>query len=235
MQALECYMYLRDVQLVNSGKHSEEKLEQNQYLMRYWDNVRDQFCLNLPDKLDFLGIAKLNIYLGDFSGPAFEEPDKRGIAIFQRSDFDYSDFVALTEEEKDLISLAYLESSALAVCKEKSAPKKLEDQIKAVAKKVRDSDFQHTKVHKKTSKWNKSRTLRAVTQLCFKKGGVDAYLEIIEKSGNTTSRQKMVESRTWEAVWFDLWKGAWVDDTFVIETRVGDKYFEASSSVVDAI
>lgn len=32
-------MIFRYVQLVTGGKHSNDKLEQNRYLMNYWDDI----------------------------------------------------------------------------------------------------------------------------------------------------------------------------------------------------
>ena len=88
-------MIFRDVQLVTAGKHSEEKLAQNRYLMAYWDNVEDIFCTLLPNKIDLIGISKVNIYLGQFDGKDYISPSSDGIAIFRRDDFDFEHFKSL--------------------------------------------------------------------------------------------------------------------------------------------
>jgi hypothetical protein len=228
-------MYFRDVQLLNSGKHSEDKLKQNRYLMSYWDNVRDQFCLHLADDLELLDISKLNIQFGEFEGEPFTKPDRRGIALFRRNDFIFEDFFALPEDEKEVVSLGYIEDSILSLCKTYSVPTEILDRIQNASKKVRDSGFQHIKTHKKTSKWDKSRKFRAITKLHFKKGGIDAHLEISDKFGDTITSQKIVDSRMWEAVWFDLWKGTWIGNSFVIENRTGGIYVEVPCPLRDAI
>ena len=63
-RASDYIMKLRDIQILNNGKHSEEKLEQNRFLMFYWENIRNLFCMNLPDDIELFGISKLNIQLG---------------------------------------------------------------------------------------------------------------------------------------------------------------------------
>ena len=85
-------MIFRDVQLLNYGKHSDEKLEQNRYLMFYWESLRDIFCMSLPEKLDFMGVSKLNIQLGNFEGDEYQAPSSGGIATFKRDDFDFYEF-----------------------------------------------------------------------------------------------------------------------------------------------
>lgn len=224
-------MKFKDVQLQNSGRHSEEKLEQNKYLMFYWENIRNLFCMNLPDDIDLLGISKLNIQLGKFEGDSFLKPDNRGIAVFKRSDFQFEEFRQLSEEDKDDASLNYVEDSLLTICDQFYVPSTVKNVFRRAANSVRECNFEYKKVHPKTSKWHKSKRMRAVTTLHFKKGGIDAVLEILDQEGGIVSRHKIIESGFWEVVWFDLWKGSWKDNSFVIEGRTGETLFEIHSSI----
>ncbi|GGB21097.1 hypothetical protein GCM10007414_38110 [Agarivorans gilvus] len=224
-------MHFKDIQLINGGKHSEEKLSQNRYLTKYWENVRNLFSIHLVDGLDVAGISKLNIQLGEYEGPEYSPPDHRGIAVFKRKDFDFHEFSALEEEEKDAASLEYIESSLLTVCSESGVSAKVSKQLKQACQAIREEGYEHIKLHKKTSKWHSSRKARAETKLHFRRGGIDAYLEFIDKHGNVLGKHKIADSRFWDGLWADLWKGRWENDTFLITNRFGDTFVRIESAV----
>lgn len=219
-------MIFRDVQLVNGGKHSDQKLEQNRYLMKYWDNVQDIFCTFLPNKVDFQGIAKLNVNLGDFEGEEYLSPSTDGIASYRRRDFNYSEFVNLSETEKNVLSLYYIEDSILRVGKKFNISNETLDVLKGVANKVLNSNFEMYVTHKKTTKWNKSRSCRVVTTLHHKVGGIDVDISLLNKQGSTLYSQKVELNQIWNSVWFNYFKGTWVGSVFVIENRVGEETFK---------
>ena len=160
-------MYFRDVQILNSGKYSGEKLRQNRYLMAYWDNIRDLFCLHLLRHIELAGTSKLNIKFGEFEGEPFLEPDNRGFTTFRRNDFLFNDFFNLPEEEKDIVSLGYIENSVMSICERFNVPSGTQKQFQDVAKKVQASGFEYSRVHKKTSKWHKSKKVRAITSVVY--------------------------------------------------------------------
>ena len=223
-------MIFRDVQLLNYGKHSDERLEQNRYLMFYWENLRDIFCINLPNKLDLIGISKLNIQLRNFDGNEYQSPSLDGIATFRRNDFDFDEFCELPDHEKSVKSLYYIEDSLLTVCKKFKAPEETISAIRSAAEAVISSNFEHYRIHKKTTKWNKNRSLRAVTHLHHKNGGIDANLVVTDKLGNIKLKTKILNNQRWEVVWSDLWKGYWKDSSFVIEDRVGKTFSSIDAS-----
>jgi len=179
-------MIFGDVQLVNAGKHSEEKLKQNRYLMGYWENLRDIFCTFIPSKLDLVGISKVNIYLGKFDG----------------------------------------EDSLLKICNKFDVSSEVLNQIQEVAQKVLENNFELTRTFKKTTKWNKSRTLRAITTLHHKVGGIDVEFSILNKKGERLVSHMLMTDAILNTVWFELFKGSWQDSTFVIENRVGHTAFD---------
>ena len=230
-------MKFTDVQLVLGLRHKntpEEQqlfsaeLERSRYLMHYWENVRNIFCLNIPKRSDLGGISKLNVKFGEFEGDAFLFPGDDGIATYRRNDFDFDEFQGLSDKDKDLESLQYLEDSLLQTCEYLSLGESSKHQIRQIADSVRQQNFEFSKVHKKTSKWNTSRSLRAVTKLHFKKGGVDAELTVSDRDGNVVLRELIIDSQLWESVWYDLWKGFWEDSAFVIEDRVGSKFYRTA-------
>ena len=219
-------MIFRDVQLVNGGKHSEQKLEQNRYLMKYWDNVQDIFCTFLPNKVDFQGIAKLNVYLGDFEGDEYLLPSTDGIASYRRRDFNFSEFVNLSETEKNVKSLYYIEDSLLRVGQKINVSNENLDVLKDVSNKVLNSNFEMFVTHKKTTKWNKSRSFRVVTTLHHKIGGIDVDILLLNKQGTTLYSQKVESNQIWNSIWFNYFKSAWDGSTFVIENRVDQETFK---------
>lgn len=187
--------------------------------------------MHLPDDIDLLGISKLNIQLGKFEGNPFLGPDNRGIAVFKRSDFSFENFCELSEADKDNESLSYVENSLVSICDQFDVPSIVKGQIRSAAQSVRECGYEYEKIHRKTSRWHKSKKMRAITKLHFKRGGIDAVLEIVDKYGEVVSSHKIIESRFWEAVWFDLWKGIWKENTFVIEGRTGEMFFEIECSI----
>lgn len=184
--------------------------------MRYWDNVRDLFCLNIPSNVEFLGISKLNIQFGKFEGDYFIAPGKDGIATLLRDDFSFNEFCEMTEEEKDEISLEYIESSLIRICERFDVPSDTRRLFKSAILKIRENGFEQIKIHKKTTKWHRSRKYRAITRIHFRKGGIDANLEFLDSNGVLIYSKKIIEARIWEVVWFDLWKGVWVDELSLI-------------------
>lgn len=228
-------MKFRDIQLLNSGKYSEEKLEQNKYLMFYWENIRNIFCLEIPNGFEFFGISKLNIQFCEIENGVFIEPDNSGIAVFKRNDFSFASFCKLSEEEKDRISLDYMEDTLIEVCdlhRENHGEKKA---IREICNIVRESGFEAEVIHKKTTKWHPSRKIRAVTKLYFKKGGVDTVIELVNKEAERISRQTVIKSGMWESVWSNMWKGSWREDVFVVENRFGEIFHEIEYSSGKAI
>lgn len=228
-------MIFRDVQLLHYGKLGEDRFEQNRFLMSIWENLRDIFCINLPEKMDLGGISKVNIYLGSFDGSAYESPSSNGIAVFRRADFIFDDFCALSDHEKQEASLFYIENSLLQICQILNTPEKTVHDITAAANTVRANNFELRRVYKKTTKWNKSRSLKAVTELHHKAGGIDAYVFMLDAKENLVAQYKIIEGRFWEAVWFDLWKGYWQGSNFVIENRVGKKYCSIDVTSADGV
>lgn len=227
-------MVLSDIQLITKTQYRNtveeqhlhlQELEQSRYLMRYWENLRDLFCLHLPKNFELCGVSKLNIQLGDFEGVTYQVPGKDGIAVFKRNDFHFDDFCQLSEEEKDLKSLFYMEDSLINICETLDLPEVKTVQIKQIAGDIKQQNFKFSRNHKKTSKWNSTRTLRAITTLHHKKGGIDVDLEVVDKAGKVVFSDKIVDGRFWESVWFDLWKGYWEGPKFKIENRVGVDFY----------
>ncbi len=163
IKMLDDYMKLTDVQILTRGKETPEQLERNRYLTNYWENIRNLFCICLPNKFEFLGISKLNIRLGDFDGDSYEPASSNGIAYFNRSDFTFENFKSLSDSEKDEISLFYIEDSFISIAKIFKLDSEISSVISQTAALVKSSNFELYRIHKKTTKWNSSRTLRAVT------------------------------------------------------------------------
>ncbi len=231
-------MIFRDIQLLTETKYRNtveeqhlylQELEQYGYLMHYWENLRDLFCLNIPKNFDFDGMSKLNIQFGGFKGVAYQAPGKDGIAVFKRDDFQFDEFCQLSEKDKDLKSLFYLEDSLRSICEMLDLPEIKLLQIRQISEVIKRQNFEFFRLHKKTSKWNSSRTLRAVTTLHHKKGGIDAEFEVVDKAGHVAFSEKIIEGRFWEAVWFDLWKGYWEGPKFVIDNRVGFEFYSTGN------
>ncbi len=215
-------MRFRDVQLVNRGKYTHEKLEQNLALSYYWENVRNLFCIHLESDLEILGISKLNIKLGNFDGEVYEPPAKDGIAIYKRDDFSYQNFSELSEGQKDEKSLFYIQDSLAKICANHKVPKTVIDAVDASAQKVRDNNFEHERNYKKTTKWNKKKSIHAITLLHYKKGGIDATVLFKDKQGNTLKSNKVLANEPWENIWHCLWQCEWTDTLFVIKNKTGD-------------
>lgn len=224
-------MIFRDVQLINAGKSSEEKLAQNRYLMNYWENLRDIFCTFLPNKLDLNGISKVNIYLGKFDGENYIPPGSDGIAAFKRSDFDFTTFQNLSVREKNEKSLFYVEDSLLQLCDKFKLSKDVSEHIKKTSEEVLRNDFELLRTFKKTTKWNKSRSLRAITFLHHKNGGIDVKVSIENKKGEPLVLFDLMQNAIWNTVWFEFFKGYWQGTEFVIEDRLGKKVFAYDSSI----
>lgn len=218
-------MIFRDVQLINAGKQSEENLAQNRYLMAYWENLRDIFCTLLPSKFDFYGISKLNIYLGPFEGENFTEASADGIAIYRRCDFDFSEFKKLPEQDKNERSLFYVRDSLLALCKRFELSDQVSEIIRKVSKQVLENNFELKREYKKTTKWNKARNLRAITELNHKVGGIDVNFTLVNKQGVTLAKHCLFSKAIWNTVWFELFVGTWEESNFIIENRVGTRVF----------
>lgn len=228
-------MIFRDVQLIYYGKSAELRLEQNRFLMEIWENLRNIFCINLPTKLDLGGISKVNIYLGNFDGSAFESPSSNGIAAFRRSDFIFDEFCTLSDHDKQETSLFYIEDSLRQICRILNTPEQTIIDLAAAAAAVREGNFEIRKVYKKTTKWNKNRSLKAVTKLHHKTGGIDVDLFILDPKENIVAQYKIIEGRFWEGVWFDLWKGVWQGSNFVIENRVGTVFCSVDVTGSDGV
>jgi len=158
-----------------------------------------------------------------------------GIAVFHRNDFDVREFTNLSDDEKDEASLKYIETSLLAVCSDVGVNAKVVKKLQKTCQAVREEGFEHIKLHKKTTKWHRSKKAQAVTTLHFRRGGIDSYLEFSNKLGDTLERHKIAESRFWEVLWSDLWKGTWEDETYVITDRFGKVFAKIECVLDDAI
>jgi hypothetical protein len=221
-------MYLTDIEIykVNKYKNTVEEqhlyqleLAQNGYLMNYWENIRDLFCLKLPKNFNFLDISKFNIRLGDFSGEQFERSRTGGIATFKWKVFDFDNFEKLNDEEKRFISLKYLRDALIEVCEIHNTSNTVKKLFHDICDSIQSENFELTRVFPKTTKWNKSRSLHAVTYMHHKLGGIDVNVEIRDKSGNVKLRESILKGCFWESVHFDIWRGFWNGSTFVIENK----------------
>jgi hypothetical protein len=221
-------MYLSDIGIYKVSKYQntvEEQhlylleLQQKKYLTNYWENICDLFSLKLPKKFNFLDISKFNIRLGDFDGDSFEMSRIGGIGTFKRNDFNFEGFKKLSDDEKNLISLNYVRESLLEVCLMHNVSNTIVDLINEICDSIKRDNFTSTREFTKTTKWNKSRSLHAVTYLYHKQGGIDVYINVLDKKGNSKLKVPVFENRLWEFVWFEVWKGYWLDSDFVIENK----------------
>jgi hypothetical protein len=228
-------MKFNDIQLLNSGKYSEEQLEQNIALRPYWENVRNQFCLRIPKDFDFLGLSKLNIKFGYFEGDSFEEPSLGGIAIYKRNDYSFNEFMALSEAEKNNKTLFYIEDSLSNLSDSFNLNDDVSEIIRIIANDIRDEGFEFKKTHKKSTKWHPSRKIKAVTELYFNKSGINSSLIITNKAGDILSKHTITGSKDWDFTWYHLWKGYWNENTFIIENKTGDKVIEVNAFSEESI
>jgi len=221
-------MYLSDIDIYQVGKYQntvEEQhlylleLQQNQYLMNYWENICNLFCLKLPKKFNFLDISKFNIKFGDFDGDKCEMSRIGGIATFKRNDFNFEDFKKLSDHEKNLISLTYVRESLLEMCLMHNVSNTIVGLINEICDSIKRENFTLTREFTKTTKWNKSRSLHAVTYLHHKQGGIDVYIDVLDKNGNSKLKETVLTNCSWEFIWFEIWKGYWLDSNFVIEDK----------------
>ena len=221
-------MYLSDIQIYKVGNYQntvEEQhlylldLEQSKYLMTYWENIRDLFCLKLPQKFNFLNISKFNIRLGDYNGEQFETSKIGGISTFKRNDFDFNEFTELKDKEKNLFSLELVRDSLIKVCQMHGISINVIGVINDICDSIISEEFSLTREFSKTTKWNKSRSLRAVTYMHYKQGGIDVFVEIIDKNGSAKLKALVLENCLWEFIWFEVWKGYWLDSDFILEDK----------------
>ena len=225
-------MYLTDIDIYKTNRYKntvEEQhlllieLEQNRYLQNYWENIRDLFCLKLPKKFKFLNISKFNIQLGNFEGERFERSREGGIATYKRLDFEFIHFENLSDFEKNLESIRYVRDSLLDVCTMYDTDSHFVNLFNGICDEIIEESFEMKRAFSKTSKWNNSRTVRAVTLIHHKVGGIDVSIEFESKSGDTICKELIVENQLWESIYFDIWKGYWKDSTFTIENKNGDE------------
>ena len=221
-------MYFTDIEIykANSYKNTVDEqhlylieLEQNGYLRNYWENLRDLFCLKLPKKINFLDISKFNIRLGGFEGEKFDRSREGGVATYKRADFDFVQFEKLSELEKNVESLSYIRSSLLDVCKLQNVESYFVDLFNSICNEIEADKFELKRTFAKTTKWNKTRDLRAVTLMHHKVGGIDVSVELQNKKGDVLYRESVSEGKFWESVCFDIWNGYWADTTFIIENK----------------
>ncbi len=215
-------MKFRDIQLLTAVHNNE----QYRFLMDYWENLRDIFCTLLPANFDFNGISKLNIYLGEFEGEEYKAPLSNGIAEFRIRDFDFLAFKELPDNEKSEKSLCYLEYALEKLCIKFESPIDVSEKFASISEQIRGNGFKLTRLYKKTTKWNKGRSLRAVTTLHNKVGGIDVDFSITNKKGKPIITKKLKSNAYWNSAWFDIFKGYWVDSTFYIENRTGRILYE---------
>jgi len=197
--------------------------------MFYWENIRNIFNEKIPKNFEFNGISKLNIQFSDTDLVGLIEPDTKGIAVYQRNDFSFDKFQSLSENEKDNVSLGYIENSLIEIADLYGNSESQKEIVRSISNSIRENAFILDKVHRKTTKWHGSRKFRAVTTLQFKKGGIDVVLEIVGNDGASISKYKIIESWLWESVWSSLWKGSWAQNSFVIEDRFGEVFFETDN------
>ncbi len=233
-------MNFTDIQIYRTTKYKNTEQEQHLYLnfleenillMKYWENIRDLFSINLPAKFDLLGISKFNIKLGDFDGDPFLPASNDGIATFRRNDFCIKKFKTLTEQDKNLLSLFYIEDSLITTCKLYRLPNATIEKIQSICSLIKTKNFEHFRIHKKTSKWHKSRKYRAITHLHHKTNGINVTLEIIDNNGVSIIKENIIKNELWENVWFALFKGYWDGATYIIENRAGSEIYKTQYSL----
>jgi hypothetical protein len=225
-------MFLTDIDIYKTNKYKntvEEQhlllieLEQNRYLRNYWENIRDLFCLKLPKKFNFLDISKFNIQLGSFEGEKFTRSREGGIATYKRVDFDFQQFEKLSDLDKNLASVRYVRESLLDVCEIHNTEGSFVELFNSICDEIVEDAFKITRIFSKTTKWNKSRNVRAVTLMHHKVGGIDVSVEFLNKAGDPIYRELVVENQFWEYIYFDIWQGYWNDSTFIIENKNGNE------------
>jgi len=198
------------------------ELNQNLYLKSYWDNIRDLFCLNLPKKMDFFEISKVNIELGKFEGDKFEISRTNGIATYKIEDFNFNQFEKLSDLEKNIQSLDYIRSSLLDICNILNADTHHINLFNTICDKILSENFELARTFPKTTRWNKSRNIQAVTLMHHKPGGINVSVKFTNKDGDEIYTELIIENRFWESIYFDIWKGYWIDSKFIIENKNGD-------------
>ena len=223
-------MYLKDIHIYKHFKYKNTKEEQHLLLQEmeqdkkyrpYWINIRDLFSMRIPTKFNFLNIFKFNIELDDRTQLEFKLPDKNGIATYVRNDFCLNEFSKLSDLEKNIKTLFYIEDSLINICERYDLTDETVSVIRNIVVSIKDSNFEHFLIHKKTTKWHSGRKYRAVTKLHFKKGGIDANIEIVDKKNNVIISKNILANEFWENIWFVLAKGYWEKESFLIENRVG--------------
>lgn len=228
---LEGFMYLTDIDIYKTNKYKNTQheqhlllieLEQNHYLRNYWENLRDLFCIKLPEKFNFLEISKFNVQLGSFKGDKFVRSREGGVATYKRDDFDFNEFEKLSESEKNLESIRFIRNSLLDVCEIQSVDSSYVELFDRICDEIVEDAFELRRTFSKTTKWNKSRDVRAVTLMHHKVGGIDVSVNFMNKAGDSIYSALVVENQFWESVYFDIWIGYWMDSKFIIENKNGD-------------
>ncbi len=217
-------MPLRDIQLTLENRSVKELL----YTEQCFENIRNVFCGKLGKNWRAGDVSKLIIKLGSRKTPP-KAVWSGGFWEICRDDFDLAVFMAASKAEQNEIALRLAEISLIELAEYfhvDPAP------VRAAAQATREAGFRHVREYKKASRQHPGNQLMAKVFITYRRGGwgTEAEVRFFDRRKNLLGTESIVKNQLWLTVHFDLWRGAWRDDTFEIVDRVGKTYFKSRMS-----
>lgn len=214
--------YLRDISIhLKHGQKLPSGYSQVDFNLTT-HNVRDIFWYLLPPRFEFGEILKLNI---DIKGKEEKHDEVRnygGYVNYSFIDFDFEQYFRSTTREQNETILSVLSSVLKRIPVEKK--ENLTIAMEAIDS-IREMEFDYVFESGKLSKWNQSRSARAIILIRVNEDGQNAYLRVEDKKEAELHMNFLCKNNIYEFQ-EDLCKSKWIGNTFQILNKQDEVFAE---------
>ncbi len=214
--------YLRDISI---HVHPSQDLPHNRTRKDFnltTHCVQDIFWYKIPSKFEFHGISKINIRLQE--SPVVDAFHRYldGITEYRYGGFDFQNYFEQPTGVRNSIILDVLRAGLKAI---PDVDTEKLNVLLEITNFIKDSNFVYEFESRKLSKYNRSRTVRAIVSFKVDNNGQNAYLKIVSKSGETLRTTHLLKNVLFEYR-DNLRRTRWKGDIFEILNKDDEVYRE---------
>ncbi|AXP83067.1 hypothetical protein CJ739_4009 [Mariniflexile rhizosphaerae] len=214
--------YLRDLSIhIGHGQKLPDGLSEKDFNLTT-HTVQDIFFYLIPTKFEFGDILKLNI---DIKGNG-EKPDDvknfGGYVNYSFVDFDFHKYFRLPKAKQNDWILNVLKTVIDNIPVEVQGNK---IKVLEIINHIKELKYDYSFDSKKLSKFNKSRSLKAILTIRINDNGQNASLKIVDKQGVEYYNDFLLKNVVYD-FYNKLHKTKWIDNSFQVFDRNGNIFKE---------